>query len=260
VRTILIGPCVPERSFALMDPDAPTETEFECVVGKALSCVYDGYRCVVFGGGFRYDDRVYRPDLALVANDYSHWYVIEVELVSHSFDRHVLPQVRALRYGTPEPDCISILARELRVAPEQARTLIDLVPRSVAVIANRRDHHWEVALSALTTQLLTVSVFRSGTKEEAIELDGALEVVAASVGFGIYSATDRSLRFPRMAALPLGKVQIDDPTGAPALWTVTSSSDGIWVTKDLGSPDLDDGSYVQIIRTQDKRLVLRRPR
>src|ERR1700730_17442443 len=103
MRTIMVGDCHVDRVYRQSDPDAPSESEFEFCVARALSCVYPDFRCVVFNGSFRYDDRTYRPDLALVANDFSHWFLIEVELVSHSFEGHVLPQVQAFRYGTPEP-------------------------------------------------------------------------------------------------------------------------------------------------------------
>lgn len=260
MRTLIVGECAPDRLYRMTDPDAPNEAEFEFAVVKALSCVYSSYRCVVFGGGFRYDDRVYRPDLALVARDFSHWFVIEVELVSHSFDGHVLPQVRAFQYGFPEPDCATVLARELAVSREQARTLIDFVPHSVAVVANKREARWEIALRALTIQMLTISVFRSVKGVDAMEVDGTLEVLAESLGFGIYSATDRSLRFHKTLRLPAGPVQIDDPAGAPASWTVTPSDGATWVTKDVGAPDIEHGTHLQLIRTVDGRLSFRRPR
>ena len=79
MRTFLVGECLEENKFTLWDPDAATETEFEMVVVRALSCAYPSYVCVVFSGGFRYDDRVYRPDMALIAKDLSHWFIIEVE-------------------------------------------------------------------------------------------------------------------------------------------------------------------------------------
>ena len=51
-----------------------------------------------------------KPDLALVANDLSHWFVVEVELLSHSLDGHVLPQMRCLKYGEPQLGCVEIIS------------------------------------------------------------------------------------------------------------------------------------------------------
>lgn len=259
MRTLVVGECAPEHSYDITDPDERTESAFEYAVARAVPCVYRDYQCIVFTGGFRYDNEVFRPDLALVAKDRSHWFIVEVELVSHSLDRHVLPQVRAFRYGVPEPDCVTILARELEIDKAQAKTMLDFIPRSVAVVANRRIEEWEVSLRALTVQLLTVSVFRSNGGVEAVEVDGTLEVVSKSLGFGRYSAIDRSLVFPKSVEIPRGKIQINDPTGAPSRWTVADQGDVAWVTKDLGVPDIDHDAFVQLIRTVDGRVSMRRP-
>jgi hypothetical protein len=260
MRTVLVGDCAVGLSFRADDPDAPNEDEIEYAAVKALSCIYTEYDCVVFTGGFRYDEQVLRPDLALVAKDRSHWFVIEVELVSHSLERHVLPQVRAFRYGEPEPDCITALARELKIDPGAAATLVRYVPRSVAVIANKRIVQWEYSLQALSAQLLTVAKFTTAKGEQAIELAGALEVVSRSRGFGKYSATDRSIQFPRASGLRAGKVQLSDLNGNPALWTAQETTESIWLTKDLGTPDLPDGKFVQLVETVDGRFSLRLPR
>jgi hypothetical protein len=257
---ILVGDCVVDRLYQMSDPDAPSESEFEYAVAKALSCMCSAdYQCIVFGGSFQYDDRCHRPDLALVAKDFSHWFIIEVELVSHSFEGHVLPQATAFQYGEPQSDCVSVLCRELALSQERARTFIRHVPRRVAVIANKRDRRWRIALDAHKIQFLTVSVFRSTIGIEALEVDGTLEVLKESLGFGVYSATDRSLRFPRTVKLPVGTVQINDPGGSISSWTVVHDDRFTWVTKEVGVPDIPDRSHVQIIRAIGGRLSLRRP-
>lgn len=259
MRTILVGECRDDSLYRLSDPDAPNETALEHWVARALSCVYSNFRCIVFGGGFRHEGRVRRPDLALISNDYSHWFIIEVELVSHSLFDHVLPQATAFRYGTPEPDCTMILSRELGVTVERAKTLIDHIPRTVAVVANKRDFKWQMALDAHNIQFLAVSEFRSNNGIEALEVDGTLEVLQESLGFGKYSAVDRSLRFPRLCKIPIGTVQLNDPTGTFSLWTVSRDDRYTWVTKEVGVPDIPHDSFIQIIRTVGGNLSLRRP-
>lgn len=261
MKTFLVGDCALDRLYQMTDPDAPNENEFEFSVGRALSCVYgDRYRCIVFGGTFLYDDRCYRPDLALIAKDLSHWFVIEVELVSHSFAGHVLPQVKAFHYGTPQPDCAAVLCRELRFSQQQALTFLAYTPRAAAVIANKRDQSWESRLDAHGIQLLAVSVFRSSAGVEAIEIDGRLEVLKESVGIGQYSATDRSLRFPRSISLTLGTIQVNDPGSTAALWVVARDNQFTWLTRERGTPDMQDGCFIQLIRAVDGQLSFRRPR
>ncbi|MFC0633859.1 hypothetical protein [Brevundimonas balnearis] len=259
MKTLMIGACAPERVYRLKDPDAPYESELEAAAVRVLSCLYPSYQCIVFGGGFEYEGRVSKPDLALVARDYSHWFVIEVELVSHSLAGHVLPQVTAFRYGTPQPDCVGIFERELDIAQSQARTLIEHVPRSVVVIANRRDPVWETSLAAHNIQFGVVSLFLTSEGTEAIEWDGALTVLEENLGFGLYSAVDCSLRFPSQVALPEGAVQIADASGAPGTWLVKRDERFAWITKERGTPAITDGAFVQLRRSYDGTLSIKVP-
>jgi hypothetical protein len=213
----------------------------------------------MFAGSFRYDDRFYRPDMALIANDFSHWFIIEVELVTHSFENHVLPQVRAFQYGEWQPDCIPSLARSGFIKAEQAQTLLSYVPRTVAVIANKWNSDWQAGLSALQVQLVSISVFRSFVGDEAVELNGKLEGFAAHLGWGKYTAVDRSLVFPKELTLPDGKVQINDPEGSLAIWNVRRDTNHVWVAKESGTPDFVDESYIQLIRTVAGGFSFRRP-
>jgi hypothetical protein len=172
---------------------------------------------------------------------------------------HALVPNHAFRYGQPQPDCASQLARPLNISERQAITLVSLVPYAVVVIANKRDPRWEIALAAHGIQLLAVSAFRSLSGIDALQVDGNLEVVEQSLGFGVFSVTDRSLRFDRATPLPCGSAQINDPAGAPALWTVTRDERFAWVRKDIGMPDIENGASVQLRRTVGGRLTLRRP-
>jgi hypothetical protein len=259
MRTFVVGECLDENKYELWDPDASTETEFEMVVARALSCIYPRYVCVMFSGTFQYDNRSYRPDLALIAKDFSHWFIVEVELVTHSFENHVLPQVRAFQYGEALPDCIGGLVKTNLMDFKQAETFISVVPRSVAVVANKLHMDWQIGLNALQVQLLAISVFRSGRGNEAIELTGRLESFAAHLGFGKYSAVDRALVFPRDTNLPEGKIKINDPGGSVATWTIKKDGQFVWIVKEVGTPDLPDDCFVQLIRTTDGAFSLRRP-
>jgi hypothetical protein len=254
----MFGECAPERMFGLRDPNFPSETEFEYFAAQALTCAYPQYTCVTFGGGFAFEGNISRPDLALVANDFSHWFLIEVELITHSLNLHVLPQLRAFRYGEAQRDCAPILAQRLGIAESRAQTLVHHVPRTVAALLNKRSDEWLFALRALDVQLLIVSVYDSVQGQVAFEIEGVLERSKENIGFGQYSATDRSLRFHRGAALPQGRVQIADSDGAPSWWIISIAPEAIWITKETGSLDVADGAFVQMIRTVDGRLSLRR--
>lgn len=261
MRKLLVGDCSPETTFYMVDPDAPSEAEFEFAVVRALACAFPAYHCVLFGGTFVHSDSgARRPDLALVARDFSHWFVVEVELTSHSLESHVLPQVRAFCYGTPQADCAGSLSRNLEITREQAQTLLAFVPSSVAVIANRYDQRWADSLAGLGAQLLVVSLFETEGGQRAAEVDGTLRVFSENLGFGSYSATDRSLRFSLSTRLPDGMLQlVDERSASVGNWLVARTRSATWVTKETGLPDLHDGCQVQILKTFDGQLFLRIP-
>jgi hypothetical protein len=259
MKRLMVGDCAVENIFALADPDVPLEAEFELTVMKVLGCLYKDYRCFRFTGGFEYDGKCFEPDLALVAKNYSHWFVIEVELVSHSLEQHVLPQVRTFHYGDPLPQCSTIMARELGLDRSNAESLMEFSPRSVVVIANRYHEQWESKLQAHSIQYLTVSSYHTASGVQAIELSGHLNVLKENLGFGTYSRVDRSFRFPASVMLPDGEVQITDPTGSLGVWNVVREGRIAWVTKVLGTPDIADLSFLQLIRSFDGRLLLKAP-
>ncbi|HET8947977.1 MAG TPA: hypothetical protein VFQ07_13440, partial [Candidatus Polarisedimenticolia bacterium] len=82
---------------------------------------------------------------------------------------------------------------------------------------------------------------------------------AENLGFGTYSATDRSIRFPALIRLPDGAIRMDDQDGGIGIWWVTRSGEVAWITKETGLPNIDDGAFVQIVRTLDGRISLMRP-
>lgn len=257
MRKMMVAPCQPDMIFTLSDPDAPSETEFEGFALRAFGCLYPQYQCVVFGGRFFYEEEYRKPDLAMIARDSSHWFIVEVELLSHSLDRHVLPQVQAFRYGEPQKECASILARELGVDIGAAHTLIDRVPRAVVVVANGHSVEWERSLSAHQTQFLTVSRFVSPSGQEAFEASGALLATKESLGFGLYSAPDGMIRFTASVNLPDGPIQLETKNGGASLWRVIRDDRHAWITKESGRPDIPNGAYVQLIRTVDGKITMR---
>ena len=257
MSTFVVGECTLENIFQRWDADAASEAQFEYIVAKALACVYPQYNCIVFGGSFRRDGEVSRPDLALIAKDYSHWFIVEVELVTHSLNGHVLPQIRAFQFGEPLSDCVSILAKETGLSQSRMRTFLEVVPRSVAVVANKRSQDWDLALASLQVQMLTVSVYKSAAGIEAVEVEGQLDVLKEHLGFGVFYAADRSLRFPSLVKLLDGEIMISDRDGMSGLWTVKRAGSFAWVTKNAGAPDIHDGSHVQLIRSYGGRISLR---
>lgn len=260
MRTLLTGECKPENIFRLMDSTELLEVDFEAEVVKSLTCLLPDYFCGVFAGNFILDGDRKCADLALIHKSLSHWFVVEVELASHSLEHHVIPQVRCFRFGEPESSCIASLCRGFKgITREQAERLLAHVPRCVVVVSNIYDHVWHPALRALDVQFLTVSIFKDHQGRTAHEVHGQLSVLRESLGFAQFSAMDNSLRLPKSVGLTLGVVRIEDQFGSAGLWVVREEGGNIWLTKERGSALIQNGAFVQIIKTIDGRMCLRLP-
>ena len=260
MKKIMVGECAADSTFDLVDPTSFIESDFEAEAVKALMCLQPDYFCGIFAGKFFLEGDCRIPDLALIHKNMSHWFVVEVELANHSFERHVLPQVRCFRYGEPDESCITSLVRgfpNLNLSCERAETLLKHIPRYVAVVGNIPNTAWTNVLRALDTQYLTVSVYRNHVGCTAYEMEGFLVVPEESLGFAIYSATDNCFRIQKISEIPIGDVQITDQFGNIGNWTVQETDECLWISKNKGYILVPHNSYVQIIRTSEGRIFLR---
>ena len=258
MRALLIGECKPENIFQLVDPTEFLEVEFEAEVVRAMTCLFPQYACGVFAGSFVRDLERHSADLALIHKSLSHWFVVEVELASHSLEGHVIPQVRCFLYGEPELSCVTSLCRAFpELSREQALSVLRHVPRSVAVISNVYDHIWHPALRTLGVQMMSLSVFRNEKGCSAYEVEGQLLAVSESLGFGQFSAIDNSIRLPKSCGLRLGSLRVEDEYGVPGIWTVREDGPNVWITKDRGPAQIGNGDRIQVIRTMDGRVCFR---
>lgn len=258
MKKLVTGECNVDNVFHLVDPTSFKEIDFEAEVVKAVACLQPEYWCGVFAGTFVLEGMRKRADLALLHKSLSHWFVVEVELAGHSFEHHVLPQVRCFRYGDPEPSCIgSLLGAFQDLSQDFARKILSDLPRHVAVISNLPNEEWRRALFALDTQFLTVSIYRNRNGLFAHEIEGRLAASTESLGFARYSAVTQSLRIPSRARLPIGPMSLIDQAGNSASWTVREQSGVLWISKDVGPTLLTHDSLVQILRTLDGQISLR---
>ena len=246
------------RVFELLDSSEIVEGEFTQWVVEALRQAKPAYRCFPFRGVFTLDGERRQPDLAIVAPDFSHWFVIEVELTRHSLRDHVIPQVRAFRFGDLEPQCVQDLANALDVTLDVARELLDYGPRSVAVVTEAENPSWREALEGLDVQVLSIVPFRSSSGDPAFAMGGDLFVMQESVGVGTYRVADGSILMPAHTALDPGRhVILDSGRGSSSSWRAVKTKEALWVTKERGTLDLSVDSRVQLIRAADGALSIR---
>jgi hypothetical protein len=258
VRKLLVGQCHENNIYQSVDPTQYLEVDFEAEVIKALSCLLPDYFCGVFAGAFTLEDERRVADLALIHKSFSHWFVVEVELAGHSFERHVLPQIRCFRYGEPHSSCVTSLTRGFKgMSREQAESLLHYVPRQVVVVGNIPDPEWTKALHAVDVQHLTVTVFRNRNGDCVHEVEGLLTIRSESLGFSTFSATDNSLRISKSSGLDVGQIQITDQFGNASLWNVQEVSGVLWISKENGPALLSNGSYVQLLKNFNGEIYLR---
>src|SRR5438067_2093186 len=86
-------------ALAEMDATAIAERQFEITAVRILRALYPSCHVFEFKPVINYSGTGWRPDLALVDKNMGYWFVIEVEIATHSLQRHVLPQVSAFRFG-----------------------------------------------------------------------------------------------------------------------------------------------------------------
>jgi len=257
MKLFIGGDCDSKDVFNLLDPSAFSEMDFEAHTVKALVCAYPEYFCIAFRADFSFENEIRRSDLALVHKSFSHWFIVEVELLSHSLMGHVVPQVRCFRYGDPLAACAGLLCDAIpQMDFSRAVSFLQFIPRSVVVVANRMSEEWKSCFRGLDVQMLTLSVYRRADGQIAHELEGSLFVMRENLGFFRYSAIDRSLRLPLTLSDIENRIDIVDPFGATGSWIVSRTKEALWLTKEVGDPGLPDNEMLQIVRTASGGLKL----
>jgi hypothetical protein len=250
MRTILIKNSHTFR-LCLTDPTPIPEDEFERIAISTLQDLYPECFVFPFKPTIKYDGVGWRPDVAIVAKDFSYWFVVEVEIASHSLQKHVLPQVRAFRFGEYSGQACGALARELNVSRDIADTLIRYVPRYVAVIANHEDEAWAKALAAENTQLMTIASYSgSGFDRTALFVEGSLVAAQQSLGFGKVMATMQVVTLPAGSFWKDQTYRITDHHGC-ANWSCRLDGTKAWLSKKQGLIQLPDSCWVQFIQQND---------
>lgn len=102
-----------------------------------------------------------------------------------------------------------------------------------------------------------VSIYRDRNGRSAHEVDGCLTARAESLGVARYSVIDNCLRIHKGCELVARDNQIVDQFGNLADWTIRENAGVLWICKDRGPALMEQGSYVQIIRSFEGRISIR---
>lgn len=244
--------------FDELAPGSMLETDFERAVISRGNLVFPDFFVVPFKATVSSEDDSARPDLALVERNYRSWWVVEVELGNHSFENHVLPQVRTLAraaYGEDEGKTLCSNCRELHLRP-----VLDMMkgrqPRVLVIIDTER-RNWIQPLRNLDAELLVVQMFRSDRNEHVFRIDGHLPASPISVisacSFDrlvprflvVHSPASLNVEVGKTLTIRYGKYLTD--------WSRIDSQDKVWLAPAGQNPLPRDASY-SIVRSEDGSL------
>lgn len=161
--------------FEELAPGSMIETDFERIVIDRGNLVFPDFLVVPFKKTVSSEDDSAKADLALIERNYKSWWVVEVELGNHSFEGHVLPQVRTLSrasYGEDEGRALCTACPGLEL--ERVLDMMKGKQPRVLVIVDAERKGWVHPLQGLDAELLVLQMFRSDRNEHAFRIDGHL--------------------------------------------------------------------------------------
>ena len=121
----------PPRIFEPRSPD--TEKDFETQVLRVASEIMPGFIVASWKPLIRdWHGHGARPDLAMIARDLESWYVIEVELATHSVPGHIAPQLETLGNGVYDSSLLPSLQRAF--PSESTESLTRMVRREPGLL------------------------------------------------------------------------------------------------------------------------------
>ncbi len=247
--------------FQELAPGSMLETDFESVVINKGNLIFPGFFVVPFKVTVSSDDDSAKADLALIERSYREWWVVELELGNHSFEGHVLPQVRTLArasYGEDEGKALCTTCSELELP-----RVLDMVkgrqPRVLVVVdAERRE--WVKPLRSFDAELMVLQMFRSDRNEHAFRIDGYLPVPPTSVvsdcSFDNYLPRFLVVHSPALLGVTAGKILWIRYGKYVTEWQRIDSRDKVWLSPARQNPLLRSENY-QIVRSQDGSLEFR---
>jgi len=233
------------------------EDEFELTVISVLKELYPDCWIIRFRAKIRHNGEGWCPDLAVVEKRFRYWFVVEVEISTHSLQKHVLPQVRAFKRGDYGEEAKITLAKQLVISTDKAGTLLAFVPRYVAVVCNVLEPIWEKALLAENVQFMAIASYDGGyANKKALLVTGSLVAGEQSLGFGRVLTSQQVIMTEINSFWQAKEYKIIDPNGSTT-WACTVDSSRAWLAKKRGLIQIPEGSIVQFVLQGEDQVEIR---
>jgi hypothetical protein len=146
------------------------EADYEQVILSNAKALFPQWVAVPFKTDVVGEDgTVKQPDMVLIDHKYRRWCVVEVELASHHYVRHVAPQVEAFRYaryGDQHADYIH--RKDSTLDLHRLKDMVRNVHPQVLVIVDRPDTDWKPRLKAIDVALSIIEPFRDANGTQVL--------------------------------------------------------------------------------------------
>lgn len=149
------------------------ESEFETILFQEAARIFPEYHPVPFKCIVLSEDGDAKADFALIHKDYRSWWVVEAEMGHHSFNGHVLPQVRKLsraNYTETEAQYLCDQAPQLDCA--RIKEMIKGQQPRVLVVVNVPVPTWRDPLRPYSAVLAIFQIFRSQFNRHIYRING----------------------------------------------------------------------------------------
>lgn len=249
-------------------PDAIYESEYEDLIIEQSQWLFPQYHTIPFKKTLESEFGNGRPDVALIAQDFSHWWLIEVELGTHAFRQHVFQQVAVFSSAVVHPDLAPYIASKLKNAPRaQLLEMLLGAPPRVMVLVNQVKPDWAIELKRWNAIVCVVELFRNRHSEFLLRVNGdhpstswvAPETVTRCK---VDLILRRSLVIESPARLPIRDGEIIDLwyQGGLTQWQRVDSRTTVWLMPTRRCPFASTSGGFEILEVGDSHLHLKEVR
>lgn len=246
--------------FDAVQPDGMYENDYETLLLSRSEELYPEFHLIKFKHLVDTEYGSGRPDLALIARDYTRWWVVEVELGSHGAG-HVERQVTIFSNASYGPETADYIAdRNSHLDRAALHDMMRGAPPRVLVIVNESRPDWAQALARWDALVAVVELFRDQANKIILRINGehprSQETVVTTCRIDPTLRASLIIDSPAALGVPTGgRVQLVFEGGTTE-WKRIDANDTAWLMPSRRSPLTAANGEFEILRSDDHRLVL----
>lgn len=246
--------------FVELSPTALSETEFESLLIQNSTIVRAECRIVPFKKTVYADGESARADLAIIADDYREWVVVEVEMQRHDLHRHVVPQINTLRKGVYGQEHASYLASKCRdLDAAKISAMLRGEAPEVLVLVNKYDDEWGREIRRYGAHMMTFEIYRSEQSNKHIfaingELPALSQDVLSELSFGLVPRC-LSVKSPARLDFEPGERVSILVDGQMTFWERFDTANQCFVTP-IGTMPIKQGRKYALVRMENQQYAI----